>query len=215
MRPVVRFGTAADGDLSPDSNAVEERRRRIVGAPWTWLRQVHGSRVIVVRAPGEGAGEEADAAVTAVPGAVLSVLTADCAPVLLASSQGPLVVGAVHAGWRGLYDGVLRAAAEAIEDLGGRGIVARLGPCISPAAYEFGIEDLTTLALRFGPEVVAATAEGRPAFDLPAAVESECVALGIGLDRREWRCTARDGAFFSWRARRDAARQSSVTWIEP
>lgn len=171
--------------------------------------------MVVVESPGAHAGAEADAAVTGVPGAVVAVQTADCAPILLASTSGRLVVGAVHAGWRGLAAGVVRAAVEAAEALGGRDLVARLGPCISPEAYEFGIDDLTTLALRFGPEVVAATGEGRPAFDLRAAVASECASTGVELDLTHLRCTALDPGWFSWRARRDQARQAAVTWIEP
>ncbi|HKY14173.1 MAG TPA: polyphenol oxidase family protein, partial [Microthrixaceae bacterium] len=104
------FTTAADGDFAIDSDpdGLAERRGAIAAAPWTWLRQVHGAEVVVVGAPGDHAGAEADAAVTGVPGAALAVQTADCAPVLL-WGDGPTgpVIGAAHAGWRGLYEGVL------------------------------------------------------------------------------------------------------------
>src|SRR5438876_12396346 len=88
--------------FAPD---VATRRRVVVDLRWTWLRQVHGDRVVTVSSPGAGAGSRADAAVTDQAGCALAVLTADCAPVALASPQG--VLGVAHAGWRGLEAGVL------------------------------------------------------------------------------------------------------------
>src|SRR5256885_1260185 len=90
---------------------VEARRRAVVDLPWTWLRQVHGDRVVVVTEPGGGAGQRADAAVSARPGCALAILTADCAPVALVADG---VVGVAHAGWRGLVDGVLERTVEAV-----------------------------------------------------------------------------------------------------
>ncbi len=213
---VTRFGSAADGDLRIDAPADElaRRRRAICDLPWTWLRQVHGTTVLTVSEPAEHSGRAADALVTAVPGACLAVQTADCAPVLFESTDGR-VIGAAHAGWRGLYDGVLEETVAAMRTLGAESMRARLGPCISPAAYEFGAAELTTMALRFGPEVVAASAAGTPALDLPAAVRSALGTLGVELDESEWTCTAGDPRYFSWRARRDQGRQASVIWIEP
>jgi len=184
---------------------------------------VHGDRVMQVLHPGEHCGVAADAAVTAVPGAVLSVLTADCAPVLMWSTDPARpVVGAAHAGWRGLYDGVLERTVDAMRVLGADQIEWRLGPCISAVAYEFGHADLTTMALRFGPDVVAATADGAPALDLSAAVWSAMRATGTDQpDRRLPPCTATDAGatgsptYFSWRARRDSGRQAGLIWIEP
>src|SRR5437762_2599450 len=82
------------------------RSRAVVDAPWTWLRQVHADTVVTVTAPGAGAGSKADASVTAEASCVLAVLAADCAPLALISPEG--VVGAVHAGWRGLRGGVIQ-----------------------------------------------------------------------------------------------------------
>lgn len=212
----MRFGTTADGDLCIDAAqpALDARRDAICPFPWTWLRQVHGNRVVTVTRPGEWAGEEADAAVTVVAGACLAVHTADCAPVLFRSQDGR-VIGAAHAGWRGLYDGVVESTVAAMQALGATEIVAELGPCISPDAYEFAAADLTTLALRFGPEVVAATTDGAAAFDLRAAVRSTLSAAGVALGGQPPPCTALDAGYFSWRARRDVGRQASVIWLPP
>jgi YfiH family protein len=181
--------------------------------PLTWLHQVHGDEVVVVREPGEHCGVDADASVTDVPEAALSIHTADCAPVLLWSDNG--VIGAAHAGWRGLYAGVLENTVAQMEDLGAIDIVAELGPTISPAAYEFGQADLTRMALRFGPDVVAATPDGAPALDLAAAVTAVLDVLGVTLRRDDAHCTATDDRYFSWRARRDSGRQVSAVWMTP
>lgn len=213
------FTSRADGDFAIDSDPelLRAARSRVTEHPWTWLRQVHGAEVVVVTHPGDRCGAEADASVTVVPGAALAVQTADCAPVLFVGT-GPdtTVVGAAHAGWRGLYDGVIEATVASMRKLGAVSIEARLGPCISPDSYEFSVGDLTTMALRFGPEVVGVTRDGTPALDMTEAVRA---AVGqSGLDSSTIirpPCTAADSEFFSHRARSDLGRQASVIWIEP
>jgi len=208
------FTGVADGDLRvtapPDQLA--ERRARVADGPWTWLDQVHGATVVVVDEPGAHAGAAADAAVTAVPGAVLAVHTADCAGVLLwGTGPGAVAVGAAHAGWRGLLAGVLEATVAELRALGAVEVRWTLGPCISPAAYEFGPAELDPLVERYGPQVASRTAEGRPALDLRAGVRAALADAGAveapdGPDR----CTATEAGWFSWRARRDEGRQAAV-----
>lgn len=215
------FTGVADGDLRVDGPAAELDARRRVVAPgeWTWLRQVHGDRVVTVRRPGERAGEEADAAVTAVPGAVLAVHTADCAGVLMcASGEGDApVVGAAHAGWRGLATGVLQATVRAMGDLGAGSVSWWLGPCISPSAYEFGEGDLRGLCDRYGPQLRARTRDGAPALDLRAGVAAALAEVGAapGAPGARPACTALDPGWFSWRARSDRGRQAAVVRIVP
>ncbi len=191
----------------------------------TTLEQVHGSEVVVVAQPGTEGGRAADALVSDAPGAVLCIRTADCVPLLFAGrseSTGGPVVAVVHAGWRGLYEGVVERAVEVMRGRGATDIEWRIGPCISAAVYEFSPADLTTLALRFGPDVVASTTDGAPALDLHAAARA--AAIAAGLDRGDGAsppCTATtlDAAgaprYYSWRARRDDSRQISSIWIEP
>ncbi|HMS12263.1 MAG TPA: polyphenol oxidase family protein [Microthrixaceae bacterium] len=219
-----RFTSRRDGDLGIDAPGELARRRRgVVDLPWSVARQVHGIDIAVVAEPGGCFGATCDGFVTAVPGAAIAVQTADCGPVLIEGrdAAGDPVVGAVHAGWRGLYDGVLESALDALVRLGARDVTAVVGPCISASRYEFGAAELARLALRFGPDVVAATAWGTPAFDLSAAIHSEARRLGIALACPDAPpCTAAtvddagDPAYFSWRARADTGRQSSVIWIE-
>ena len=216
----LRFTDRSDGDLAVhlDAAELEPRRQAVAPTPWTWLEQVHGADVVVVRHPGDRAGERADAAVTAVHGATLAVHTADCAGVLLVGAGGPgPVVAAAHAGWRGLELGILQATVAAMRELGAYEVSWRLGPCISAAAYEFGAQDLARVAARLGPEVVAATSSGAPALDLRAGVAAALAEVGAHAadpDPLSVRCTASDTGCFSWRARAERGRQAALTWIE-
>lgn len=209
-RPAELYWTGrSDGDVGPGAGAAGEHRRRGVhDGPWAWLRQVHGARVHVVDAPGSVQGADGDALVTATPGAALAVFTADCAPVAMASPEG--VVGIAHAGWRGLDAGVIESTVGSMRALGASRVDAALGPCIRPGCYEFGAEELDRLAERFGPTVRSQTRAGRPAFDLPAAVSVALERCGAELVLDAAECTACSDAWFSHRARGDAARQATV-----
>ncbi len=183
--------------------------------PWTWLRQVHGARVVEVVAPGEHAGAEADAAVTNHPDAVLCILTADCAPIGFTSAEG--VRGVAHAGWRGLADGVIPATVAAMRRHGATTIESTLGPCIHPECYEFSVADLDAVASRLGDHVRSTTANGRPALDLPNAIRTELALAGTDLIDDRCACTAcdvdADGSWrwFSHRARGDTDRQALIS----
>jgi polyphenol oxidase len=213
----VVFTTRADGDLGhggeyvhavrPD---VEARRRAVVDLPWTWLRQVHGDRVVRVTGPGAAAGERADAAITDQPGCALAVLTADCAPVALVATEG--VIAVAHAGWRGLAGGVLERTVEAVRALGATDVHARLGPCIHAGCYEFGAADLDLVARRLGDAVRATTSRGTPSLDVPAAVRAALARAGVDSVDDVGVCTACSPLHFSHRARREAARQALVVW---
>jgi polyphenol oxidase len=209
-----RFTGVAEGDLAVGpagpTPELEARRRAVVDLPWVWVRQVHGGRVVVVDDPAAASGVEADALVTAGTGMALAVHTADCAPVLLAGEGG--VVGAVHAGWRGLAAGVVDAAVQAMRALGAGRIEAVLGPCIHPGCYEFGASDLDAVAGELGPEVRSTTVAGRPALDVPAAVRQALARAGVDRVDDVGVCTACSTSHWSHRARADAARQAAVIW---
>jgi len=143
------------GPGSNDSRAaVIENRRRAADALGTaalvTLGQIHSAHVLTVTAPwrlGETPAEDpkhiplADAMVTKTRGIALGILSADCAPVLLADGAAG-VIGAAHAGWKGALGGVIEATVAAMEKLGARRarIAAAIGPCISQANYEVGAE---------------------------------------------------------------------------
>ncbi len=214
MAPALRhvFTDRTDGDLSvavPEAD-LRARRATIHHAPWTWLRQEHGSNVVVVDEPGAHAGAVADAAVTAVVDAPIAVHTADCAPILI-EADGAL--GVVHAGWRGLLSGVIEATAEALVGLGHPPRAARLGPCIRTRCYEFGRTDLDAVADRYGPSVLGTTAWDTPALDIAAGVRAAFGGLDIPV-ADAGACTACSPAHWSHRARGDRSRQALVAWIE-
>jgi polyphenol oxidase len=183
-----------------------------VDRPWTWLRQVHADRVVVVDAPGAGAGEDADAAVTRTTGAVLAVHTADCAPIALVAEGGAVAVA--HAGWRGLADGIVAATVAELGALAAGPVQAVVGPLIGPECYEFGVEDLQLVVDRLGPEVAGTTSVGTPALDLPTGVRRALEAAGVDDVAFVGGCTACGGDAFSHRARGDQGRQAVLAWIE-
>jgi len=207
----VRGGSRWGGDFSsPRPDEALEARSQLAQVPWTWLRQVHGAQVLVVSRPAEGRGSAADAAVTTCAGAGLAVLTADCAPIALSSPNG--VVGIAHAGWRGLLAGVVEATVAAMRGLGAGSVFAALGACIRPHAYAFSPGDLDLVAARFGCAVRGQDEEGRPALDLPAAVKVALGEAGAELVADAGICTHCSVEHWSWRARRDRARQATVAW---
>jgi YfiH family protein len=166
------------------------------------LHQVHSPDVVTLTAPLTMC-PRADAMVTATPGIALGILTADCQPVLFADAAAG-VIGAAHAGWRGVKDGVLEQTLEAMEALGARRAhtTAIIGPCISQAAYEVGPEFLESF-IDDNPDHTRFFAGGpgdRAMFDLPAFGLARLRAAGIG--HAEWtrHCTYSDEErFFSYR----------------
>jgi polyphenol oxidase len=166
------------------------------------VHQVHSARALPVTGP-LSIRPEADALVTATPGLLLAVLTADCQPVLFADPKAG-VIGAAHAGWRGAVDGVLEATLDAMETLGARRsrIAAVIGPTISQAAYEVGPEFFD----RFRAENAASTrffAQGpgdRMLFDLPGYGLHRLREAGVGHAVWTGHCTYRDPSrFYSFR----------------
>jgi YfiH family protein len=167
------------------------------------LHQVHGTEVVVAASDGWSERPRADAAVTADPGVAISVLTADCAPILLHDPEAG-VIGAAHAGWRGAVDGVVEATLAAMERLGARrgAVRAAVGPTISQRAYEVGPEFFDRFRDEAdGFERYFAVGEGdRLRFDLPGFVLGRLRAAGVA--EAEWigACTYSDpDRFFSYR----------------
>jgi hypothetical protein len=206
----VRSTGCGQGDMAGAGPGVDRRRRAVVDVPWSVLDQVHGAKVLMVEWPGAGSGEQADAAVATGPGMALAVLTADCAPVGLASPEG--VMGVAHAGWRGLRAGVVEAVVHAMRRLGATRIEAALGPCVHPCCYPFGIEELDQLESRFGPSVRSSDRDGAPALDLPAAVRAALHAAGTELAGDADVCTGCSTAHWSWRQSKSDRRQATVVW---
>lgn len=207
---------------------VEQNRRlvsRQICMPIRWLSQVHGAKVIEVdessRAEALGqaaAAESADAQLTMVPGVALGVLVADCLPVLLADRRGS-IVGIAHAGWRGLAGGVLENTIEAMRlRRPDADIVAWLGPCIGPDAFEVG-EDVVDAFVRQDPAAAARFRQGQRAgkwwADLAGLAGLRLARAGVSAVSALGACTVTDRDRF-WSYRRDGVcgRMAGLIWLQ-
>lgn len=184
-------------------DAVDATRQRAglerwVGGPIAFIYQVHGAAVHVATGPTGDDRPRADAVVSAV-GVPVAVLVADCVPVLLADAASG-VVGAVHAGRRGVVADVVTAAVDAMVRIGARRdrLRAMIGPAICGACYEVPAE-LRAEVARGLPVAAATTSWGTPALDLPAAVEHQLRSAGVLDVRTAGGCTLEDPRWFSHR----------------
>lgn len=131
--------------VGDDPAAVAQNRARLhalLPAEPAWLTQVHGTDVLdAADVPGapRAHAPRADASIAGRPGLVCAIMTADCLPVLFCDVEGK-VVGAAHAGWRGLAAGVLANTVAAMRAAGAGEILAWLGPAIGPGSFEVGEE---------------------------------------------------------------------------
>jgi YfiH family protein len=197
---------------SDNSAHVRENRRRAAAAfalpedALVTAYQVHSPDVAVVDQPWPpGQGPKVDGLVTDKAGVALGILTADCAPVLLADAKAG-VIGAAHAGWRGAVGGVLDATLAEMEKLGAarQRIAAAVGPCIGRMSYQVGAEfpapflaEDDTNARFFLPDPTAA---GRWRFDLPGYVVAKLKTLGVGgAEALPFDTCADETRFFSYR----------------
>ncbi|MCZ6523128.1 MAG: polyphenol oxidase family protein, partial [Alphaproteobacteria bacterium] len=182
---------------SPDRVALNRARALAMlgldGAPLCTAHQVHGTEVGVVVEPWPPERRpKVDAMVTSRSGIALGILTADCAPVLMADAEAR-VIGAAHAGWRGALAGVLEAAVEAMVELGARRerIAAAVGPAIGQPSYQVGPEF---------PAPFLAADEGRYLFDLAGYAAERLRAAGLGrCEQLAHDTVAEDDLFFSYR----------------
>ena len=180
------------------ADAMEVKTDALIG-----VHQVHSPIVVTVEEPMTGEKPRADAVVTATPGLALTILTADCQPVLFADPDAN-VIGAAHAGWRGALDGVLEATLAAMESLGAHreNIIAVIGPTISQSAYEVGPEFLDDF-MASAPENSRFFANGqgdRLQFDLPAFGLHKLREAGVGHTEWTRHCTYSDpDRFYSYR----------------
>ncbi|MCY1126052.1 peptidoglycan editing factor PgeF [Frigidibacter sp. RF13] len=193
---------------SDQSEAVMMNRERVAThlsvpvAALVGVHQVHSADVVTVSAPFDKA-PRADAMVTDRPGLALSVLTADCQPVLLADPDAG-VIGAAHAGWRGALSGVLENTVREMERLGARAnrIAAVIGPTISQRAYEVGPEFMESFLVEDASyDRFFAQGQGdRLQFDLPSFGLFRLRKAGVGQAHWTGHCTYSDPErFFSFR----------------
>jgi YfiH family protein len=194
---------------SDDAGAVQENRRRVAASlnaahGLVSLYQVHGRDVVTVGEDYDIAQRpKADGLVTRRRGIALGILSADCAPVLLADTEAG-VIGACHAGWRGALAGVTDATIDAMIALGARreNIKAAIGPCIGQASYEVSAPFRDEfLAADAGNAAFFATGkrDGHWQFDLPAYLMQRLHLAGVAADNLALDTCSDPDRFFSYR----------------
>jgi polyphenol oxidase len=186
--------------------ALIENRRRIAsvlgGYPLLSLAQYHSAVTVTVAKPWTmEQSPKADALVSKTAGIILGLVTADCAPVLLADPAAR-VIGAAHAGWKGALGGVCESAVAAMEALGAqRGrIVAAIGPCIGQSSYEVGPEFRAEFPDAAAEFFIASGRAGFFRFDLEGYVAGRLTCAGVASVEKLGTCTfAHPDDFFSFR----------------
>lgn len=189
-----------------------------------WMRQVHGTTVSTpnTRSLTASGMIEADAIVTATRNQVLAILTADCLPVLFAAKDGS-IVGASHAGWRGLSGGVLEATINEMlllsSDLLAKDLYVWLGPAIGPDAFEVGEDVYEAFAhsgvpLRSKDFVAIDGKPGKFFANLYSLAYERLRAAGISHVYGGDLCTYHDKKqFFSYRRDGVTGRSATLIWI--
>lgn len=187
--------------------------RRIVPSEPAWLNQVHGTAV--VDAASVASVQDADASVSRTPGAVCVVMTADCLPVLLCDRAGS-VVGAAHAGWRGLHGGVIEATVAAMQ-VAPADVIAWLGPAIGPTAFEVGDEVRAAFVATDAIADAAFKPAGQPGkwlADIYLLARQRLAALGVTAVYGGDCCTVSESRrFFSYRRDGVTGRMASLVWL--
>ena len=189
-----------------------------------WLKQTHSTVVSTPqsRKLNQGSVIEADASVSNIPGEVLVIMTADCLPVLFTNQQGT-IVGAAHAGWRGLCSGILENTITQLlgisNDTAVGDLLVWLGPAIGPESFEVG-EDVVRAFQDSGlpfPSNAFTSISDRPGkylADIYQPARGRLQACGINAIYGGQYCTVRDGQqFFSYRRDGVTGRFASAIWI--
>ncbi len=174
-----------------------------------WLEQTHSTKIVDVDRGDINA--QADASFTRQPNQVCVVMTADCLPLLLSNSDGTQVA-AVHAGWRGLADGIIENAVRCFAQQDS--LMAWLGPCIGPQAFEVGKEVRTQLG---GPAhcYISHDDPKKVYADLSGLAKTRLSELGVQQIYQSELCTFADQErFFSYRRDGQTGRMASLIWIE-
>jgi hypothetical protein len=216
--PFDRFNLGLrNGDLA---DAVQTNRSALqqalaLPAAPRWLRQVHGVSVAELGPLSSPDEPQADAAVSRIRGTVLSILTADCLPVLFCADDGS-EIAAAHAGWRGLAAGVLEATVQQLQAPAAR-LLAWLGPCIGATSYEVGdeVRDAFVACDAAAAACFDATRPGHWHCDLARLARQRLTAAGVTRIHGGGFDTYTDPRFYSYR--RDGARSgrfASLIWLD-
>ncbi|MGV6851764.1 MAG: peptidoglycan editing factor PgeF [bacterium] len=178
-----------------------------------WLKQVHGSDCINAR-DSQAQITEADASYTDCPGQVLAILTADCLPVFIANNKGT-EIALIHAGWRGLLDGVIQNTVDHMQSKGSE-MQAWLGPAIGPEAFEVGAEVFDLFKDKNNENKTAFTRTSRLQYhaDIYKLAKIALADVGVKQISGGTECTyQQQDDYFSYRRDGETGRMASLMWI--
>ena len=215
------YATADDRASVAQNERLTAAALGVPEADFRWVYQVHGidvhhAKSLPVNAPLGATEIKGDAVVSRTPGLVCAVKIADCMPVLFAARDGT-AVGAAHAGWRGLSGGVLERTVAAM-CVAPEQIVAWLGPCIGPTAFEVGEEVRTAFvahnplaSLHFAPRET----RGKFLCDMYSIARQRLSAIGVtDVSGGEYCTFSQPDLFFSHRREPITGRMAAFVWIE-
>lgn len=206
------------GDDPADVRRNRALLRALLPAEPAWLTQVHGTEVLHVLARDQQEAPSADASVATTAGVVCAIQTADCLPVLFCD-EASRVVGAAHAGWRGLAHGVLENTVARMRELGAGDMLAWLGPAIGPRRFEVG-QDVFDAFVGRNAAMAAAFSPfrdrpGKYLADIYQLARSRLAKVGVERVSGGDFCTVGDpGRFFSYRRDRATGRMATLIWLK-
>jgi YfiH family protein len=204
------------GDVPEHVQQNRRLLRTLLPTDPAWLTQVHGASVVDASSATDA--PQADASISLRPGTVCAIQTADCLPVLFCDTAGS-VVGAAHAGWRGLAAGVLENTVDAMRNNGAADILAWLGPAIGPEKFEVGTDVFTAFSARDANTRTAfMPLENRPGKFLADIYQLARIVLSKQGVQRIYggdRCTVSDPQhFYSYRRDGVTGRMATLIWIK-
>jgi YfiH family protein len=201
------------GHVGDDPRVVESNRSLVASAfgvqrdHLLFMRQCHGSDIVLVDGPWHGEPAAVDGFVTTSTDLALAVLVADCTPVLLVDRAAG-VAAAVHAGRPGMMLGIVGRAVDAMTDLGARSISAVVGPSVCGRCYEVP-EAMRAQAARISPVAAAISWQGTPAIDVAAGVVDQLRARSVAV-KWIWGCSRESESLFSYRRQHRTGRFAGV-----
>ena len=198
-----------------DELAAVNQNRAALNVPGTplWLEQIHSTKAVLL--PSEEIIPKADAAYTSEKNVVCTVMTADCLPLLITDRQGSCIA-AIHAGWRGLCDGIIEATINKLP-VEPKSLLVWLGPAIGPDVYEVG-QEVYDAFIKDDAEAKHAfidVSDGHWLFDIYQLAKLRLNKMGVSHIYGGEHCTlSEEEQFFSYRRDGVTGRMASLIWIE-
>lgn len=199
-----------DNPLHVEQNRTDLIRDLSLPQAPAWLHQTHSNHCVIVE---NDSNRDADAAITRSIHHPLAIMTADCLPILLCNKQGT-EIAAIHAGWRGLLNGIVENTINKMNSPANN-LISWIGPAICHRCYQTGNDVMDAYIKRY-PFTTSAfyKAESRLHADLPKLAELILTNLGVSSTHQSQACTfEQENEFFSYRKRAQTGRIATLIWF--